>query len=86
MARPLRNVPAWVCASTVMLVCPPLWPTRTSTFDCAPVLIVERTVCAQKRTKLSQFTQFFAQRPVASEVQATARPSPYCQEARMGSF
>ena len=32
-----------------------------------------------------QPTQFLAHRPVESDVQATARPSPYCHWARIGS-
>ena len=32
-----------------------------------------------------QRTQFFAQRPVESDVQAIERPRPYCHWARSGS-
>ena len=39
--------------------------------------MAQRTDCAQKRLNPSQFSQFDAQRFVASEVKATALPRPW---------
>ena len=41
-------------------------------------LTEDRCKPAQKRGNSSQSSQLAAQRPVASLVKATARPSPYC--------
>ncbi len=46
---------------------------------------VQATSWLKKREKPLQPTQLLAQRPVESEVQATARPSPYCHCASSGS-
>ncbi len=46
---------------------------------------VQLTSWLKNRLKPVQPTQFLAQRPVESEVQATARPRPYCHWARSGS-
>ena len=46
---------------------------------------VQETSWPKKRVKPSQPTQSLAQRPLASDVQATARPRPYCHWARTGS-
>ena len=46
---------------------------------------VQRTSWVKKRSKPCQPTQSLAQRPVASDVQATDRPRPYCHWARSGS-
>jgi hypothetical protein len=46
---------------------------------------VQPTIWLKNRLKSCQPIQDFAQRPVESEVHATARPSPYCHWARSGS-
>ena len=46
---------------------------------------VQPTSWLKNLEKPSQPTQAFAQRPVESDVQATARPRPNCHWARSGS-
>ena len=46
---------------------------------------VQLTSWLKNRLNPLQPTQSFAQRPVESDVHATDRPRPYCQEARSGS-
>src|SRR5712691_4784173 len=47
--------------------------------------IVRFTTWAQKRPKSVQPTQSWDQRFLASEVQTTTRPRPYCHSANSGS-
>ncbi len=46
---------------------------------------VQLTSWLKNREKPFQPSQFLAQRPVESDVQATDRPRPYCHWARSGS-
>src|SRR3954466_6490435 len=46
---------------------------------------VQLTSWVKNRLDPGQLTQFFAHRPVESDVQATDRPRPYCHCARSGS-
>src|SRR5258708_23627959 len=83
--RLLRKAPLSSRASTTSTDCPLRDSTCASRRLLTPSVIVERITWLQNRPKSDQFVQFFPQRVVASDVQATARPSPYCQDASNGS-
>ena len=86
VSRLLRKSPLVSRASTVNRACSSAEGQRPFPHCCpAPAEIVQLTVCAQKAGNPPSAPSQFAQRPVASDVQATERPSPYCQATSSGS-